>query len=79
MHNIVEKSKGLISFDDSNFTKNCGIHNLPFSSNNFLNYECNNPECKETKEYLNILKESLATIVKSYFVIENGKLIIWNG
>jgi len=79
MYNIVEKSKGLISFDDSNFTQNCGIHNIPFSSNNFLNHECKNPECKDTKEYLNILKERLATLVLSTFVVENGKLTIWNG
>ena len=44
---VMKRYKSLNSFDVSNFTKNCGIHNVPFSTRNLSNYICQDPFCKE--------------------------------
>ena len=72
---VHKRYKGLNSFDVSNFTKNCGIHNIPFSNKNLSKFMCNDNFCKNLKEFtLNMLLKFLCDSTEKLFFFSNGKL-----
>ena len=73
----MKRYKSLNSFDVSNFTKNCGIHNVPFSTRNLSNYICQDPFCKELKKpVLKTLSQKIDDLMEKKFYFFNGKLCI---
>ena len=70
--------KSLTSFDDSNFTKKCGIHNTPFLDANHISSECNESSCKDSFSYLNYIEQNLNQMKKMLFFFENGEMKIWS-
>ena len=58
----IKKMKSLSKFDDSNFTRSCGIHNLQFSTNNREKYMCEISDCRTTRKSISILKDSFQDI-----------------
>ena len=70
--------KSLTSFDDSNFTKNCGIHSRPFLDTNHTSSKCNETSCKDSFTYLNYIEKNLEQMKKKSFSFENGEMKIWS-
>ena len=74
---VMKRYKSLNSFDVSNFTKNCGIHNVPFSTRNLSNYFCRDPFCKElVQPVLRTLSQKIDDLMGKKFYFLNGKLCI---
>ena len=74
---VMKRYKSLNSFDVSNFTKNCGIHNVPFSTRNLSNYFCRDPFCKELiQPVLRTLSQKIDDLMGKKFYFLNGKLCI---
>ena len=73
-----KKYKSISSFDDSNFSQECGVHNKPFSYlNKISNNKCLEQSCKFSFKYMMYLHENLETLKKNLFFFENGKLKSW--
>ena len=74
---VHKRYRGLNSCDVSNFTKNCGIHNIPFCTNNLSKFICNDYFCKNLKEYtLHTLSQFLSSSIGKLFFFSNGRLYI---
>ena len=74
---VMKRYKSLNSFDVSNFTMNCGIHNVPFSTRNLSNYICQDPFCKEfIKPVLRTLSQNIDDLMEKKFYFSNGKLCV---
>ena len=78
LHFAYLRYKSLTSFDDSNFTKRCGIHNTPFLDANHISSECNETSCKDSFSYLNFIEQNLKQMGKMLFFFENGEMKIWS-
>ena len=72
------KYKSIICFDDSNFSLDCGIHNVPFSNVNQIFNKCSEKNCKFSFKYLSYLYKNLETLKKELFFFENGMLKCWS-
>ena len=79
LHFVMKRYKSLNSFDVSNFTKNCEIHNVPFSTKNLSNYVCQDQFCRHTKiPVLRILSEKLDDLfVKKFYFLDEQLCTIW--
>ena len=74
---VMKRYKSLNSFDVSNFTKDCGIHNVPFSTTNLSNYFCQDPLCKQfIQPVLKTLSQKLDNLMGKNFYFLNGRLYI---
>ena len=73
----LKKMRSLSKFDDSNFTRSCGVHNLQFSSNNRDRYLCDIVDCGATRKSINILKDALPNLFLHLYYFNNGNLQIW--
>ena len=69
--------KSINCFDDSNFSLDCGIHNVPFSNFNKICNRCSDQSCKFSFKYLSYLHQNLEALKKELFVFENGVLRCW--
>ena len=69
--------KSINCFDDSNFSLDCGIHNVPFSNFNQISKKCSDRSCKFSFKYLSYLHQNLEALKKKLFVFENGVLRCW--
>ena len=69
--------KSINCFDDSNFSLDCGIHNVPFSNTNQIFSKCSDQSCKFSFKYLSYLHQNLEALKKELFVFENGVLKCW--
>ena len=69
--------KSINCFDDSNFSLDCGIHNVPFSNFNQISNKCSDQSCKFSFKYLSYLHHNLEALKKELFVFENGVLKCW--
>ena len=69
--------KSINCFDDSNFSLDCGIHNVPFSNFNKICNRCSDQSCKFSFKYLSYLHQNLEALKKKLFVFENGVLKCW--
>ena len=69
--------KSINCFDDSNFSLDCGIHNVPFSNSNQIFSKCSDRSCKFSFKYLSYLHQNLEPLKKELFVFENGVLKCW--
>ena len=69
--------KSINCFDDSNFSLDCGIHNVPFSNFNQISNKCSDQSCKFSLKYLSYLHQNLEALKKELFVFENGVLKCW--
>ena len=69
------KYKSLTNFDDSNFTLDCNIHNVPFSHSNHLLSNCKEESCKDSFNYINFLHTNLDQFKDRLFYFENDELI----
>ena len=77
LHFVMKKYKSLNSFDNSNFTKNCGIHNVPFSARNLSNYDCHDPFCKHIcQPLLSTFSQKIDDLFEKKFHFLNGELCI---
>ena len=74
LHVSYSKYKELIRFDESNFSRKCMVHNLPFSEKNMLKYNCDIYDCKASKIYLEILSKNITELMKSHYILENNQL-----
>ena len=75
LHFVMKRYKSLNSFDVSNFTKNCEIHNVPFSKKNLTNYICHDQFCKHNKKtLLTTLSEKLDDLFAKNFYFSNEQL-----
>ena len=75
LHFVMKRYKILNSFDVSNFTKNCEIHNVPFSKKNLTNYICHDQFCKHNKKtLLTTLSEKLDDLFAKNFYFSNEQL-----
>ena len=72
------KYKSIICFDDSNFSLDCRIHNVPFSDSNHIFNKCYAQSCKFSFEYLTYLFENLEKMTNQLFYFENGALKCWS-
>ena len=72
------KYKSIVCFDDSNFSLDCRIHNVPFSDLNHIFSKCSEQSCKFSFKYLSYLFENLAKLKGKLFYFENGMLKSWS-
>ena len=70
----MKRYKCLNSFDVSNFTKHCGVHNVPFSARNMSNYICNEPSCKHALHH--VLEEEIDHLSTKCFFFVDEKLCL---
>ena len=70
--------KSLSSFDDTNFTKKCGIHNTPFLDKNHISSQCNETSCKDSFSCLHYIEKNLKHMKSMFFYFENGEMKIWS-
>jgi hypothetical protein len=71
---VMKRYKCLNSFDVSNFTKHCGVHNVPFSARNMSNYICNEPSCKHALHH--VLEEEIDHLSTKCFFFVDEKLCL---
>ena len=77
LHFVMKRYKSLNSFDVSNFTKDCGIHNIPFSTRNLSNYFCQDPHCKQfIQPVLKTLSQKIDDLMGKKFYFLNERLYI---
>ena len=78
LHFVMKRYKSLNSFDVSNFTKNCEIHNVPFSTKNLSNYVCHDQFCKHKKKpVLRTLSEKLNDLFgKNYYFLDEQLCVV---
>ena len=69
--------KSLSSFDDSNFTKKCGIHNTPFLKTNYIFQECDEENCKEAFSHLHHILNQFKKMLECKYFFENGEMKVW--
>ena len=74
---VVKRYKSLNSFDISNFTKHCGIHNVPFSTKNMVNYICKDQSCQHSLQLvLDILSQKIGDLSRQSFCFVSEKLCV---
>ena len=78
LHFVMKRYKSLNSFDVSNFTKNCEIHNVPFSTKNLSKYICQSTFCKYLKQPLlrTLYDKSNDLIGKSFYFLDGQLCVI---
>ena len=72
-----QKYKSVNNFDDSNFTLDCCIHNIPFSLSNQSLFKCKEESCKDSFNYVNFLHTNLDQFKDRLFYFEKNELIIF--
>ena len=72
-----KKYQSLSNFDRSNFTKSCGLHNIPFSKYNFLEQTCLDQSCVRNKLALQILKDNIDSVLKHLYFFEHDQIKVW--
>ena len=78
----LKQYRGITNFDDSNFTLNCGLHNVPFHASNHVAAECDDRNCKKKSANSTLTKAAFIEknfdfFRKSLYYFENGKIKIW--
>lgn len=72
-----KKYHSLSNFDRSNFTKTCGLHNIPFSKFNYPEQCCLDQPCIRNKIALQILKDNVNSILEQLYFFENDQIKVW--
>ena len=73
-----QRYKSIVNFDDSNYSLDCKIHNVPFSSSNQNMYKCKDTSCANSSIYLHYFDAHFETIKKTLFYFENNELKSWS-
>ena len=75
IHMTLKKYKGLVAFDESNYTKSCGFHNIFISSKNNREYNCKLCIDGKSSNSLSVLKNNLNEMQKGAFYFQGNKLV----
>ena len=73
-----KKYKSIINFDDSNFTLNCGIHNVPIFSSNHITPDCMDKSCQHFVTYAKFIEKHFETLSNLLFYFEDGNMKVWS-
>lgn len=75
MHLSLHKYSGLSSFDESNYTKSCGIHNSFFCEKKDQSFSCQICQTEGSNISFDVLKNNLRIMQNGLFHFEKGVLI----
>ena len=75
IHMVLQKYTGLSAFDESNYTKNCGFHNIFISSKNSRDYICQLCGDERRSNSLSFLKDNINEMQKGAFFFQGDKLV----
>ena len=79
LHFAYKQYRSIINFDDSSFTFDCGVHNVPFHISNHVLTECNESSCKSFLTNASCIEKNFHTLTESLFFFENGEMRAWSG